>query len=134
MTTAGFLAENTQRALCSQPSEIHETLHKHWAKGIVRYYEDREKPSWDNFFNEYQHLLGPKKAAAKLPPITATQLSDRARWRGGTHGLDGWRYKELRLLPEGIWELLAAFFNALEGHENPIWPPALTWGVYSATA
>ena len=31
-------------------------------------------------------------------------------------------------MPEGIWELLAAFFNALEGHENPIWPPALTWG------
>ena len=55
------------------------------------------------------------------------QLRDRAKWRGGTHGLDGWRYKELRLLPLGLGELLASFFNAIEGHEDPVWPEALCW-------
>ena len=70
-------------------------------------------------------MLGPEKTPHTLPLITATQLSDRAKWRGGTHGLDGWRYKELRLLPNASWELLAHFFNALEGHAEPVWPPAL---------
>ena len=102
VTAAGFLAENSQRAMSSHPEEIHQSLQGHWVKGIFRYYDDREKPSWNDFLNEYRHLLGPKKTARKLPPITAMQLSDRAKWRGGTHGLDGWRYKELRLLPQGI--------------------------------
>ncbi len=116
---AGFLAENSQRAMSSHPEEIHQTLHDHWVKGIFRFYEDREKHSWGYFNNEYRHLMGPQKEAHQLPPITASQLSDRAKWRGGTHGLDGWRYMELRLLPQGIWEMLAAFFNALEKHDNP---------------
>ena len=38
----------------------------------------------------------------KVPPTTGTQLSDRARWRGGTHGLDSWRYTELRLRTASI--------------------------------
>ena len=63
-----------------------------------------------------------------LSPITAADLSDRARWRGGTHGLDGWRYRELRLLPYSIWELLATFLNALEADPDPTWPRALSWG------
>ena len=114
--------------MSSHPEEIHQSLQGHWVKGIFRYYDDREKPSWNDFLNEYRHLLGPKKTARKLPPITAMQLSDRATWRGGTHGLDGWRYKELRLLPQGVWEMLASFLNALEQHDEPTWPPALCWG------
>ena len=111
--------------MSSHPKEIHETIQNHWVKGIFRYYDDRPKPLWSDFLKEYEHLLGPKKAPHRLPPITAVQLRDRAKWRGGTHGLDGWRYKELRLLPLGVWELLASFFNAIEGHEDPVWPGAL---------
>ncbi len=128
VTAAGFLAENSQRAMSSHPEEIHQSLQDHWVKGIFRYYDSREKPSSGNFHNGYRHLLGPKKTVHQLPPITATQLSDKRKWRGGTHGLDGWRYRELRLLPHSIWELLATIFNALEDHPDPIWPTALNWG------
>jgi hypothetical protein len=38
------------------------------------------------------------KSVHTLPAITATQLIDGAKWRGGSHGLDGWRCRELRLL------------------------------------
>ncbi len=32
ITAAGFLAENSQRAMSSQPDEIYLTLHDHWVE------------------------------------------------------------------------------------------------------
>ena len=85
--------------MISHPEEIHSQLEHHWVAGIFQHYKNREKPTWDDFAQEYQEILGPKQEEFKLPPITAKQLADKAKWRGGTHGLDGWRYRELRLLP-----------------------------------
>ena len=101
---AGYLGEESHRHMISHPEEIHAQLEHHWVKSIFQHYRDKEKPSWEDFADEYQEILGPKQEEYKLPPITAKQLSDKAKWRGGTHGLDGWRYRELRLLPIAIWE------------------------------
>ena len=70
-----------------------------------------------NIVEEYLDVLGPQLKEYKLPPITAGQLADKARWRGGTHGLDGWRFKELRLLPPSIWELPYPFFQKKDPKE-----------------
>jgi hypothetical protein len=116
---AGYLSEKSQRHMISQPEEIHAQLEYHWVKGIFQHYKEKEKPTWEAFANEYQDLLGPKRQEFKLPPITAGQLAANAKWRGGTHGLDGWRYRELRLLPNVILGTFSQILSSFRGTRKP---------------
>ena len=56
-----------------------------WVRGIFQHYKEKEKPSWGIFFEESQEVLEPQCKEFQLPPITASQLADTAKWRGGTH-------------------------------------------------
>ena len=125
---AGYVGEDTHRHMVAHPEETHGQLHHHWARGFSAIAMTKKSPGETPFSKtKKQHVLGHKLKEHRPPPTTTEQLSDRAKWRGGTHGLDGWRYRELRLLPNAIWELLATLFQALEQHEDSNWLSAHCW-------
>ena len=101
---AGYLSEDTHRHMITHPEEIHGQLHHRWVKGIFRRYDHKAIPSGTHSSKNTSLCWALSKKGHRLPPVAADQLSDRARWRGGTHGLDGWRYRELRLLSRSTWE------------------------------
>ena len=69
MSTAGFLAEPSQRALCSQPSEIHETLHKHWVKAYFVTTMTKTNPLGIISLTSISTFLATKRLHVFYPPL-----------------------------------------------------------------
>jgi hypothetical protein len=112
-------------------------VHDFWTKQVFRKFENQDKINLEDVLERFPQAIGEQREHWHVPQIDGTSLRDRcAKVGGGTHGLDGWRKKELLQLPLQWWDAMAHLFNQIE--ENGTWPEGLaqasvphTHGVYS---
>eukprot|EP00660_Eupelagonema_oceanica_P019618 gene19619-biopygen24620 len=102
--------------------EMDEALHRAWDP-IMRMYAQKPEPEWEPFFARFGAYV--KDHPMACADLTGADLRAVLAKMGGRQagGMEGWRVRELKALPEPLLDLLARVFNAVE--RTGRWPPAL---------
>ena len=115
--------------LTGQISEMHEILHSYW-KDVFQLYTSVPEPSWNRFWERYQAHL-PRAVHMQHQPLTPERLrATLAKMNpNSSFGADGWRVRELRLMPTPWLQRLCLFLETVERRGE--WPKALLHGTIS---
>ena len=123
------LLEQDDGTLTGDPQRLDELLHQEWMP-IFQLYTDLPPPSWGAFEARYRDHL-PRGDPLVYSQITVEMLRETLRrMKGGSAiGLDGFRVKELRCLPDFLLERLCEMYTRIE--EEGVWPDVLSEGLIS---
>ena len=96
----------------SDPSRIDEEFRKAWLPYFCR--SGQREASLEEFDSEVEGWL-PLLPEVSLPCLTGQMLADVVRGKGATAGsLDGWGWRELKVLPVSWYDGLARILTAVE--------------------
>ena len=105
----------------SDPSRIDEEFRKAWLPYFCR--SGQREASLEEFDFEVEGWL-PLLPEVSLPCLTGQMLDDVVRGKGATAGsLDGWGWRELKVLPVSWYDGLARILTAVEN--TGVWPDGL---------
>eukprot|EP00661_Eupelagonemidae_sp_cell13_P004257 gene4256-1569_t len=113
--------EKSDGTFTSNITEIDQECREQWAP-ITQLYKDGGAPSWESFHHEYGNYI--KKNQMQYHPMTLNDLNKTlAEMKGSSAcGPDGWRPKELKVLPDPLREELVKVLNCIE--QVGLWPEA----------
>ena len=135
-TPTAALRVNNQRnsLLTANPAEIHHLFEKEWSKVFKRFLGANSEPDFAAFEARYRVHLDAMANPIGLPPVTREELHTQMK-RMSTKcspGLDGFTVRELQLLPECAWNLMAQLLTACEEAqflpESHCWQPRQCFG------
>ena len=108
--------------------EIDTMLHEAWMP-TFQLYARTPVPSWDEFEARF-HIYFPARVPFEYRLMTVEMIQDTLKRMSNdtSAGVDGWRVRELKALPQ-LLDLLADLFNLIE--QTGTWPDALCTGVIS---
>ena len=105
----------------SDPSRIDEEFRKAWLPYFCR--SGQREASLEEFDHEVEGWL-PLLPEVSLPCLTGQMLADVVRGKGATAGsLDGWGWRELKVLPVSWYDGLARILSTVE--DTGVWPDGL---------
>ena len=105
----------------SDPSRIDEEFRKAWLPYFCR--SGQREASLEEFDSEVEGWL-PLLPEVSLPCLTGQMLADVVQGKGATAGsLDGWGWRELKVLPVSWYDSLARILTAVE--DTGVWPDGL---------
>ena len=105
----------------SDPSRIDEEFRKAWLPYFCR--SGQREASLEEFDFEVEGWL-PLLPEVSLPCLTGQMLADVVRGKGATAGsLDGWGWRELKVLPVSWYDGLARILSTVE--DTGVWPDGL---------
>ena len=105
----------------SDPSRIDEEFRKAWLPYFCR--SGQSEASLEEFDSEVEGWL-PLLPEVSLPCLTGQMLADVVRGKGATAGsLDGWGWRELKVLPVSWYDGLARILTTVE--DTGVWPDGL---------
>ena len=105
----------------SDPSRIDEEFRKAWLPYFCR--SGQREASLEEFAREVEGWL-PLLPEVSLPCLTFQMLADVVRSKGATAGsLDGWGWRELKVLPVSWYDGLARILTSVE--DTGVWPDGL---------
>ena len=105
----------------SDPARIDEEFRKAWLPYFCR--SGQRETSLDEFSFEVEGWL-PLLPEVHLPPLTGQMLADVVQRKGVTAGsLDGWGWRELKVLPLSWYDELARILTKVE--DVGVWPDGL---------
>ena len=105
----------------SDPSRIDEEFRKAWLPYFCR--SGQREASLEEFDREVEGCL-PLLLEDSLPRLTGQMLADVVRGKGATAGsLDGWGWRELKVLPVSWYDGLARILPMVE--DTGVWPDGL---------
>ena len=105
----------------SDPSRIDEEFRKAWLPYFCR--SGQREASLEEFDSEVEGWL-PLLPEVSLPCLTGQMLADVVQSKGATAGsLDGWGWKELKVLPVSWYDGLARILTKVE--DTGVWPDGL---------
>eukprot|EP00660_Eupelagonema_oceanica_P019441 gene19441-biopygen20255 len=102
--------------------EMDQALHRAWDP-IFRMYADKDEPDWGPFAERFGKYI--REHPMECADLTGADLRAVLGRMGGRQagGMEGWRVRELKALPEPLLDRLARVFNTVE--RTGAWPPAL---------
>ena len=105
----------------SDPARIDEEFRKAWLPCFCR--SGQREASLEEFDREVDGWL-PLLPEVHLPRLTGQVLADVAQRKGATAGsLDGWGWRELKVLPVSWYDELARILSKVE--DVGVWPDGL---------
>ena len=105
----------------ADPARIDEEFRKAWLPYFCR--SGQREASLEEFDSEVEGWL-PLLPEVSLPCLTGQMLADVVRGKGATAGsLDGWGWRELKVLPVSWYDGLARIFSTVE--DTGVWPDGL---------
>ena len=105
----------------SDPSRIDEEFRKAWLLYFCR--SGQREASLEEFDSEVEGWL-PLLPEVSLPCLTGQMLADVVQSKGATAGsLDGWGWRELKVLPVSWYDGLARILTTVE--DTGVWPDGL---------
>ena len=103
------------------PARIDEEFRKAWLPYFCR--SGQREASLEEFDSEVEGWL-PLLPEVSLPCLTGQMLADVVQSKGATAGsLDGWGWRELKVLPVSWYDGLARILTAVE--DTGVWPDGL---------
>ncbi|KAJ9439363.1 Retrovirus-related Pol polyprotein from type-2 retrotransposable element R2DM [Diplonema papillatum] len=105
--------------LTANLAEVDALVRRSWDP-VLRMYAEKREPEFAPFFQEYKDFI--TQHPCNLNPITAERLRQVAKKKSvqTSCGVDGWRMREIAVLPNAILESFVAVLNEVE--ETGFWP------------
>ena len=101
--------------------EIDELLRENWLPIFAKHSHGLQPtPNTEKFLEEYEHLIPEYRQVLEDITLKDVRWAIARLTTEGAGGLDGWRPKELKQIPDSILDFLVVMYNKIE--EVGVWP------------